>query len=309
MSATDVWGAVWVSERLNGEIGLYKIGELTPSSTLQLPLGKLGALRTFTASPDLRWLAMSTRTRGGVWDTEKNERALLIRGFQNAYYAPNSVFFMEFPEFEKDSRAMVVVSPVTKQIKDRQIDKDDDVTFFGSEFLRTRHNDDNRTALRNFQLDVLDMATAKPLWSRNFPKQGPRVSGSPSADKMIFVWNARADGLREELARDGKIQASWNKQNPGDTDYFLEFWTPAREPWLAEPLCAPENTLFCPKINRPQQIGLSSPTIAIAFFFIPFRRVSKERNGSVIGRRSLPMVTGYAWQTGEGIWLSTIFTR
>lgn len=222
MSATDVWGAVWVSERLNGEIGLYKVGELTPSSTLQLPLGKLGALRTVTASPDLRWLAMSTRTRGGIWNLEKNERALLIRGFQNAYYTPNSVFFMEFPEFEKDSRAMVVLSPVTKQMKDRQIDKDDDVTFFGDEFLRTKHNDDNRAARRNFQLDVLDMATAKTLWSRSFPKQGPRVSGAPSTGKIIFVWNARADGLRDELARDPRIQATWNKESLGDTDYFLE---------------------------------------------------------------------------------------
>jgi WD40 repeat protein len=222
MSATDVWGAVWVSERLNGEIGLYKVGELTASTTLQLPLGKLGALRTFTASPDLKWLAMSTRTRGGVWDTEKNERGFLIRGFQNAYYTPNSVFFMEFPEFEKDSRAMVVLSPVTKQMKDRQVDKDDDVTFFGDEFLRTRYNDENRAARRNFHLDVLDMATAKPLWSRSFPKQGPRVSGTPSTGKIIFVWNARADGLRDELARAPGIQASWNKQNPGDADYFLE---------------------------------------------------------------------------------------
>jgi WD40 repeat protein len=222
MSATDVWGDVWVSERLNGEIGLYKIGELTATNKLQLPLGKLGDLRTFTVSPDLKWLAMSSRTRGGVWNLDKNAQVGLIRGFQNVYYAPNEVFFLDFPEFEKESRAMVVLSPVTKQMKDRSIGKDDDVTFFGDVFLRTKHNDKNRDARRNFELEALDMATAKPLWSRNFPKQGPWVAGTASSGKMILVWNARADGLRDELARDAKLQAQWNKANPGDTDYFLE---------------------------------------------------------------------------------------
>jgi WD40 repeat protein len=222
MSATDLWGDVWVSERLNGEIGLYKVGELTPYSKLQLPIGELGTLRAFTASPDLKWFAMSTRTRGGVWDLEKNERSRLFRGFQNAYYAPNAVFFMEFPEFEKAPRSMVVVSPVTKQLKDRPVDKDDDVTFFGDVFLRIKHNDTNRAVLRNLELTAFDMATAKPLWSRSFPKQGPRISGSPASGKLIFVWNAKADGLRDELARDPKLQANWNKQGPGDTDYFLE---------------------------------------------------------------------------------------
>jgi hypothetical protein len=60
------------------------------------------------------------------------------------------------------------------------------------------------------------------LWSRSFPKQGPWVSGSASSGKVILVWNAKADGLREELARDAKLQERWNKENPGDTDYFME---------------------------------------------------------------------------------------
>lgn len=99
MSAFDVWGEQYVSERLNGEIGLYKAGETTTSNVLQLPLGKLGNLRTLIVSPDLKWLAISTRTRGGVWDLENNARVFHIRSFQNAYYAPNSVFFLDFPEF------------------------------------------------------------------------------------------------------------------------------------------------------------------------------------------------------------------
>jgi WD40 repeat protein len=222
MDATDVWGEYWVSERLNGEIGLYKIGEPTTNVKLQLPLGKLGVLRTYTASPDLKWLAISGRTRGGVWGLDSNERIFHVRSFQNAYYASNGVFFVDFPEFEKTSREMVVFSPVTGQSKARLIDKDDDVIFFGDVFLRTKYNDKNRNARRNFELNAMDMATAKPLWSRTFPKQGPWISGSPTSGKMILLWNAKADGLRDELARDSNLQARWSKENPGDTDYFME---------------------------------------------------------------------------------------
>lgn len=222
MSATDVWGDVTISERLDGEVGIYKVAELTTSNSLQLPLGRLGKLRVVTASPDLKWMAMSGRTRGGIWDLEKDERVFHIRGFQNAYYAPNAVFFLDFPEFEKASREMGVLSPVTKQTKGRLIEKEDDVTFFGDIFLRTKHNDKNRNARRNFELDAMDMATAKPLWSRNFPRQGPSISGSAAGGKMIFVWNAKADGLSDELARDPALQARWNKATPGDSDLFLE---------------------------------------------------------------------------------------
>jgi len=222
MDALDLWGEYWASERLNGEIGIYKTGELKPIAKLQLPLGKLGVLRAYAASPDLKWLAISGRTRAAIWGLDANERIFHMRSFQNAYYASNGVFFVDFPEFEKSSRAMVVISPVTRQSKERMIDKDDDVTFFGDVFVRTKHNDANRRVRHNFELNAMDMATASPLWSRTFPKQGPWVSGSPSSGKLIFVWNAKADGLRDELKGDANLQARWGKDSPRDTDYFME---------------------------------------------------------------------------------------
>jgi WD40 repeat protein len=222
MSATDVWGDVFVGERLDGEIALYKVADPKTNFPLQLPLGRLSVLRTFTTSPDLKWLAISSRTRGGVWNLETNTRVFHIRAFQNAYYAATGNFFMDFPEFEKASREMGVLSPVTQQTKGRQIDKDDDLTFFGDVYFRTKHNDKNRNARRNFELNALDMATGKPLWSRSFPKQGPWISGSASSGKLIFVWNAKADGLRDELAQNAKLQERWSKENPSDTDFFIE---------------------------------------------------------------------------------------
>lgn len=222
MSATDVWGDISANERLNGEIGLYKVGESKPATLLQLPLGKLGHLRTLTVSPDLRWIAMASRTRGGIWDLETTDRSFFLRTFQNGYFAPDTVFYLDFPEFEKISRQMAVLSPVTKQSKSRNVEKDDDLTFFGSMLLRTKHNDKNGNDRRNFELQALDITTLQPLWSRTFPKQGPWASGSASSGKVILAWNARADGLRDELARDAKLQAIWNRENPGDADYFFE---------------------------------------------------------------------------------------
>jgi WD40 repeat protein len=221
-SATDLWGDVAASERLNGEIGLYKIEETKTTNVLQLPIGKLGNLRSFTASPDLKWLAMSSRTRGGVWGLETGDRPFFVRSFQSAYAAPNSLFYLDFPEFEKSSRGMVVLSPATKQSKARDVEKEDDLAFFGNVVLRTKHNDKNRYARRNFELQAMDIVNLTPLWSRTFPRHGPSVFGTASSGKLVFLWNAKVDGLREELARDTKLQALWDRERPSEMDYFLE---------------------------------------------------------------------------------------
>jgi WD40 repeat protein len=220
--ATDVWGDWSVGERLNGEVGLYKNGEAKASTVLQLPLGKLGAIRAFSISPDLNYLAISTRTRGGIWDLVKNSRVSHVRSFQEAYYNSNVSFFLDFPQFEKLNREMVVVSPLTLQSKVREIDKDEDIEFFGDVYLRTKHNDKNRSVRRNLVLDVQDMASGKSLWSRTFPKQAPFLSGSSSTGKLIFLWSAKADGLRDELTSNPRLQALWTRENPGESDFFVE---------------------------------------------------------------------------------------
>ena len=222
MAATDVWGEEFVSERLNGEIGLYNMGEGKPSVVMQLPLGKLGGLRTFAASPDLKFLAISGRTRGGIWNLESNERVFHIRAFQSAYYAPNVTFFLDFPPFEKTGRELAVASPVTRQTKSRPVDKDDDITFFGDVLFRVTHGEKNRGTGRNYQLDALDIVDQKPLWSRNFPKQGPSISGSPSSGKVVLIWGANSAGIRDEIAREAKLQALWDKEKPKESDYLLE---------------------------------------------------------------------------------------
>jgi WD40 repeat protein len=221
-SAIDVWGQEYVSERLNGEVGRYEVTKITTDKVLQLPLGKLGGLQTAVASPDLEWLAISTGTRGGVWNVNKNERPVNARGFSNASYTNTPAFFLDFPEFEKVNRKIVIVSPVTQQSRVREIAKEEDLRFFGDTCLHVKHNDNKQHSNWNVVVDALDLATLNPLWSRNFPKQGPTLDGTSETGKLLMGWKAQAEGLKDEIARDPKLQARWPNDKPGEADYFLE---------------------------------------------------------------------------------------
>jgi WD40 repeat protein len=221
MAATDVWNDLVVNERLNGEITLYKITDVKPVAFVQLPLGKLGSVQTATASSDLKFLAFSSRTRGGVWNLETNQRVFHVRSFQSAYYSPNSTFFLDFPTFEKADREMAVLSPVTGQSKSRPVQKDDNITFFGDVLFRVKSGDQNHRD-RNFDLESLDIVDQKLLWSRHFPKQGPSLSGSTSSGRVVLIWRANSDGVRDEVARNPKLQALWDRQKPKESDFLLE---------------------------------------------------------------------------------------
>jgi len=221
-SALDVWGEEIASERLNGEIGIYKMGETKADRTAQLPLGNLGKLATAVASPDLRWLAISTRTRGGVWDLSQGHRSLYVRGFQNASYTAGPAFFLDFPEFENLPRDFSIMSPVTKQARDRQIDKGDDLRFFGSTLLKLKTDKKNHAQNAPAQVEALDMALMTPLWNHAFPKGAPGFGGSPESGKIVLAWKARAPGLHEEMLRDTNLEAHIPKTNPNETDYFFQ---------------------------------------------------------------------------------------
>ena len=221
-SAIDVWEEQVVSEQLNGEVGIYKNGETKADRTLRLPLGRLGPLQTAVASPDLRWLGISTSTRGAVWDTLNNARSLYVRGFQNATYTQGPAFFFDFPKFEKVEREFAIMSPVTKQVRSRTVNEDDDARFFGSTLLRLKHSDKSRGPNQPVEVEAMDMALMTPLWSRSFPKGGPGIGGSPETGKIVLAWKARAAGLREEMLRDTNLLNRLPKTGLAETDYFFQ---------------------------------------------------------------------------------------
>jgi len=220
--AMDVWGEVGVSEKINGEVGIFKIGENDARWILQLPLGKLGSLQAAVASPDLHWIGFSTRTRGAVWDTLTGERLLHVRDFQNAACTESSSLLFDFPKFGKLDREFTIINPQNNQSSRHPVKDDEDARFFGNTILRLKFGDKSRGKNQSVDVEAMDTTQMTPLWSHSFPKGGPGIGGSPESGKILLAWNARAAGLAEETLHDANLLNHLPKTNLNDSDYFFQ---------------------------------------------------------------------------------------
>ena len=106
--AMDVWDDTLLNENADGSIILHKLSDKTiPDQTTSLPLSPLARALVATVSDDGRFLAISSRTRGGVWDLRTGERVLLSLRFTSAVFAPDDSVYIEFPKQDKQDRGIV----------------------------------------------------------------------------------------------------------------------------------------------------------------------------------------------------------
>jgi WD40 repeat protein len=221
-AATDVWSDTTVSERLNGEVALYKVTETKPFATLQLPVSPIGSLAAFAASPDLRWLAASGHSRGAIWDLDKNERLLYTRGYVQVFSVSPEIFYLAFPKYEKAEPELVAFSGASHQSATRTLDEGDDLTLRGKYSVRWKHSEKERDEMRNVTLDIIDTEKGQTLWTRTFPKQAPWLQGVSSNGRLILLWSATSDTAKEEFSRLPALKEKWPHKTLTENDYLLE---------------------------------------------------------------------------------------
>src|SRR2546430_2817500 len=103
-AALDIYDSYFAAEMRNGQVGLYRMEKNELVATTVLSNFTLGRLRVAELSPDMKWLALSGRSRGGVWSLTKGEAALALRGFQGGYLSDEGYFFGDFPKYEEAER-------------------------------------------------------------------------------------------------------------------------------------------------------------------------------------------------------------
>jgi hypothetical protein len=197
----------------------------------------LGRLRVAEVSPELKWLALSGRSRGGVWNLAKGEAALQLRNFQGGYVSDDGYFFGEFPKTEDVERNVArfnlnngeaVAGPKIEGESSHQYGQY--LFTIKSAKAAEKPADPNAKApkvnpgeyRKNVVIEMFDARTMKSLWKQHFPKEAPRVWIAPNNQTMALLWNVTADAAKAEISSDPRLTQRLAAMREKEGDYFLK---------------------------------------------------------------------------------------
>jgi WD40 repeat protein len=220
--AIDVYERWVVSERVNGELGLYNMESAAQPATVVLPRNNLGRVRAAALSPDLKWLAVSERNRGAVWDLSKGQRVFHVRGFRAAHFGADGALYTDFPKFEEAERAVARLDLRTYEVFEHRKVGDAADMQRGGYVIRRKPLKKDGNISENMTLSVSDAVTDAPLWSRDFQKEAPRVYVEEYEGTMVLSWAVRSDHAKAEIKVDPKLKERLAAMGEKEGDYFIQ---------------------------------------------------------------------------------------
>ncbi|HEV7683519.1 MAG TPA: M48 family metalloprotease [Pyrinomonadaceae bacterium] len=227
-AAMDIFEDLFVAEMRNGEVGLYRVAKNELVATTLLPNVTLGRLRVAELSSDMKWLALSGRSRGGIWSLNRSEPALFLRGFLGGHLTEDGYLFAEFPKYDEAERNVAKINLSSGEVTPgpkieapgaRQIGQ----YLFTIKSAKPPAKEDEQVDYRkNVIIELTDARTTTLLWSRTYPNEAPRAWVSPRSGTVALVWNVKDDSAKTEIRRDPRLSQQLGSMKEEEGDYFLQ---------------------------------------------------------------------------------------
>jgi hypothetical protein len=240
--ATDIFGDILVSERVNGEVALYRLHEEKPFATLVLPSAALGRLSAASVAPHASAIAFSQISRGGVWNLQTEEQLGAGHGFRGAFFGADSVY-MDFPPADQYGE-LPAQGESEAEVRRREAEKPGDILArldlsthsatplstmkkrthvrqFGSVVLASTPADDDKPG-KDVTLEARDAQTGNVLWSRIFAKGLPAIDSSHDSDVAVFSLAFGTKRAKEELADDSETKRLVSSLKEEEGSYLVE---------------------------------------------------------------------------------------
>lgn len=198
-NTADMYDGVLVTERISGQLALHNTTSENPIAVLQLPEGNLGRLRAAATSPDLNYLAVSSRTRAAVWDVSRDFRALQMRRF-SAVGFDGAGLYVDLPKVLNFSRQTAEIHLDTGAHSFHEL-KEGSAIQHGLYLSVVKPRNKKGYEDSNSDLEMRDIRTGKALWSRYFPADLPSMTFQRDDATLMFRWRMPSAGAKDEIKR------------------------------------------------------------------------------------------------------------
>jgi hypothetical protein len=196
-SAIDIFQDSFAIERTDGSIAL---GELSnPNSThvlsANMPLSPLAPVLSAAISPDGRYLALSARTRGAVWDLTTGSQIFLVRGFRSSWWSPEGKLLAEFTSTDKAHPAIIgELTPEPRLIKSMTYELPERAHLQNNHLFEWKSQNKRGWTLTAYS--PVDLAVK---WTRQFPDGRPAYTSNFGDTDLIFSDLLQSSAAKEKL--------------------------------------------------------------------------------------------------------------
>ena len=219
--AIDVYDNVFFAERGTGDLGLYAMDGNQVQGSVALPAARLGLVRAAAVSPDFRWLALSERTRGTLWDVNSGERVTYMRDFDGAYVDNAGALYTDMPRSGGDPRAITKLDGPSRAASSGPEIKERYAAQYGRWMLVMRTIPENALP-EGVEVEWRDVSLPNPVWRKPYPKFPPDDAwAAADSDGLVLSWKAETAAGRERIRLDDNLKKTV-KMGELQGDYVLE---------------------------------------------------------------------------------------
>lgn len=245
-----LWNNLGIHESADGKVVLSELTYDPTSLTLQaktigtveVPVGSVGRPEAADISDNMEWLAVSSKTRGAIWNLGSGERKMYLKGFRGALVADSGSWIADFPRYEAVNHQIVVLKPLTNEaINLREVPEKGARQFRRFLLLRQslkadekkpKDNPDKvkptteaaleKTLTQDVRFELYDLIKSKTVWSVEFPKEAPRFFFDEFSGRLILYWTLNNDPAKSRLKENPALAARARELGNKDDDYLVE---------------------------------------------------------------------------------------
>ena len=242
------WNDLIIYELISGSVTISqtkydeatKILQSTKVGTIDIPVGAMSQLSAANVSDNMQWLAVSSKTRGAVWDLNSGERKMHVRGFRGAIIAPNGVGIGDFPRLDPVNHSLVYMNAATNEATTLREIPDKGARQYGR-FVMVRQSlkapkepsrkpqgqidseeADEASLSREVRFELRDVINDKVVWTNEFKKEAPGFFFDDYSGRLIFYWDLGSEAGKARLKEDPTLQERSRQMGNKDDDYLVE---------------------------------------------------------------------------------------
>ena len=183
LETLDLAGDVIAKEAETGGIQTGSVGG--PMETAQLPITPLASLEAGFISTDGRFLALSDRARGAVWDLDAGKQVSLTGPFRSAAFDSDDKLEAQVQDHELKPARDIRVDRRTGKVAPTLSPETEEIRY-GSVLVDFKPFLAQQTVSREVTIEARDAVSGTALWARRFKWSAPLLL-QPDNDRQLLL--------------------------------------------------------------------------------------------------------------------------